>query len=302
MAINKSNLVKWIKMMSGRSKLHVNQGLGKNISKKNVLGYYNDLREKVKYEKKIRTDQVPLTQIENGKEVFFPTAIFQYGLGAYDLYLESNNDEYLERFITSAKWALNNQNPDGSWLNFYFSQPEHPYSCMSQGEGSSLLIRAFNKTKDKRYLDAAKNALDFMLKNLVYKNEKEVLNKELILMEYTNKSVVLNGWIFGIFGLFDYVIETKDALYENILHTGIKTIKKYIDKFDSGKWTFYNIDRTIIASRFYHKLHIAQLEALYFMTEEIEFKQIYTKWKEYDKSIIKRAKAFMTKVVQKIKE
>ena len=34
---------------------------------------------------------------------------------------------------------------------------------MSQGEGASLLLRAYAETKDIRYFNAAKKAIDFML-------------------------------------------------------------------------------------------------------------------------------------------
>jgi heparosan-N-sulfate-glucuronate 5-epimerase len=37
--------------------------------------------------KKLRCGEVPMTIVDTGEQIYFPIAVFQYGLGAYDLYL-----------------------------------------------------------------------------------------------------------------------------------------------------------------------------------------------------------------------
>lgn len=289
-------------MILGKSSLHVKQGVGAYISIDQLGGYYNDLRKKVSLTKVHNIDDIPLTVIETGKSVYFPTAIFQYGLGLYDLYLDKQNAEYFNAFLKISDWALNNQNENGSWNNFYFSMPDNPYSCMSQGEGASLLLRAYHQTKNSNYLFAAKNAIDFMLIDKKYGGVSDHSNGQLILLEYTNKDVVLNGWIFGIFGLIDIIKVTDDKLYKEAMKNSIETLSLKIKEFDNGYWSIYDLSNKIIASRFYHSLHIAQLQALFLITKNPIFSYYEDLFKKYDRNLFYRIRSFITKVIQKILE
>jgi hypothetical protein len=85
-------------MMLGRSSYHVNQDEGKLYSKNEIKGYYNNLTEKVtKYGKP--GELVPKTVVDTGEEIYFSIAIFQYGLAAYDLYLENDSSKMKEIVI-----------------------------------------------------------------------------------------------------------------------------------------------------------------------------------------------------------
>lgn len=90
MALSVYNIKKWFLMLTGRSILHVNQDLGRYFSAAEVKGYYNNLTEKVtRLQPLLDTEDLPTSPDESGGHVLFPVAIFQYGLGAYDLYLAS---------------------------------------------------------------------------------------------------------------------------------------------------------------------------------------------------------------------
>ena len=127
-------------MITGRSVSHVKQPIGKHYSKLTVEGYYNDLTRKVLRGK---GSLLPSEKVETGEVLTLPTEVFQYGLGAYDLYLTSKKAKYLEIFKECSYWAINNLVDNGSWNNFYFIYPNNPYSSMTQGEGASLLFRAW---------------------------------------------------------------------------------------------------------------------------------------------------------------
>ena len=289
-------------MLFGKSILHVNQTVGKYYSDTEISGYYNDLREKVIKDKKTKFGEVPMVTLDSGETVEFPTAIFQYGLGAYDLFLETKEEKYREICIIMAEWAMKNQSKDGGWSNFYFIYPNSPYSCMSQGEGSSLLLRAYNFTKDASFLTAAKKAIDFMLRDISDGGTAINISEGTALCEYTNKKIVLNGWAFGLFGLFDYMLFSKDIYYEQKFFDLISTLKKSLYKFDVGYWSYYNIDGSIMASRFYHKLHIALLSVLGVLSKDSFFISVSEKWKQYDANIFYRSKSFFIKAKQKIIE
>ena len=96
MAISKYKIKKWFKMIKGNSILHVNQGIGKYYERKNIKGYYNDLTEKITKDNLTREGELPKYPGEDGVNKIFPIGVFQYGLGAYDLYLATKEKKYLE--------------------------------------------------------------------------------------------------------------------------------------------------------------------------------------------------------------
>lgn len=301
MALNIYNIKKWIKMVTGYSVMHVNQNLGKKIKVRKIYGYYNNLTDKVLKDKNILNEVVlPLNETEDGKVVYFPIQIFQYGLGAYDLYLETNKSLYLEKFKLCVEWAMKNQLINGAWDNFSFVYEDAPYSAMCQGEGCSLLARAYSHYGEKKYYDAALRAIDFMLIPVTCGGTLIKDSENLIFLEYTNQDVVLNGWIFSLFGLYDAYLLSPD-IYKGVFDKSIDSLVNKINEFDNGFWSLYDLSGRI-TSPFYHNLHIAQLEALYLITENKEFMRISKKWKSYNKNKIYKIKAYLIKVIQKIKE
>lgn len=299
--LNMYNIKKWYKMLNGTSIRHVNQDVGKIYSKEEVSGYYNDLTEKVLKGENLQGLGIPKLKLANGEEVIFPIAVFQYGLGAYDLYLIEKKEIYLDKFKLTAEWALANQEENGAWNNFFFSSPKFPYSAMAQGEGASLLIRAYKQSGKIEYLEASKKAIDFMLMPIEDGGTTIYKDNEIFLQEFTNKPTVLNGWIFAVFGLFDYVKVCGDLGKKELLDRTINTIVVNLRNFDNGYWSMYDIDK-MITSPFYHDLHIAQLKVLYDLFGIEDFKKYYTKWTYYKTKRLYKTKAFMVKAYQKLTE
>ena len=122
---------KWTKMMTGNSISHVDQGVGKVYSINEIKGYYNNLIEKVTKREDLG-NKVPMSNVDTGEKIYFSIEIFQYGLGAYDLFLLNNDKKMLTKVKAAADWAVNNQQEDGSWRTFAYENPSHPYSSMAQ--------------------------------------------------------------------------------------------------------------------------------------------------------------------------
>ena len=302
MAITVYNLKKWYKMLIGQSIMHVDQNIGRIFLVDEIKGYYNDLTKKVTEDKEILySTRLPRNVIDNGDRVLFPTQIFQYGLGSFDLYLLKKEDIYLKKFKKCLEWAYETQQEDGAWNNFYFIHPKNPYSAMSQGEGASLLIRGFKLYKDEKYIKAANRAINFMLKHVSEGGTASFIGNEKVLLEYTHQPVVLNGLIFALFGLYDFILVSSNNKYKDIFYDYINSLKKLLPRFDNGYWSMYNCEG-MIASLFYHKLHIAQLYALYAITNENIFKEYAIKWERYLNTKYYKNKAFFVKVFQKILE
>lgn len=299
MAVTIYNLKKWFRMMRKKSIYHVNQPRGKAYSKTELKGYYNDLTEKVSRSECSQSYELPELEIPSGKRIHFSIGIFQHGLGAYDLFLLSGKKIYFDKFLLCADWAVSTQNKNGAWDTFSHESPDAPYSAMAQGEGISLLLRAFKETGNKLYGVAAEHAMKFMLceKNgLMISDGEQVYFKE-----YTDKPVVLNGWIFALFGLLDYCMVFEDETVYKLYHQSLATIAEHLCDYDTGYWSRYD-QKSLIASPFYHSLHIAQLEVLYDLTEKQVFQVYAQKWNRYTKQPFNKIRAFTLKAYQKIRE
>ena len=290
-------------MLCGKSLLHVNQELGKCFDTNGIKGYYNDLTEKVTRQPELLgNDALPQHPTKEGELVYFPVAIFQYGLAAYDLFLQTGDEQYKAKFRQCVEWTLANQEPSGAWNNFFFSYPEHPYGAMAQGEGASLLIRGYQESGDTRYLDAAQQAIDFMLTPLADGGTAVYEDTDIILLEYTHLPAVMNGWIFAWWGLYDYVKATHDdGIYRQRMEQSLLALEKRLNMFTETYWSKYDLDIRI-ASPFYHHLHIAQMQAMFQLTGHQIFDDFARRWQADEKNWLHKKRAFITKVFQKIKE
>ena len=294
-------IYKWSKMLLGNSIFHIRQERGNYYEKGRIRGYYSDLRHKVTGNTLLDNKGVPINITNENDTIYFPITIFQYGLGSYDLYLETGDKNYLDKFFKCIKWAVENQESNGGWETFTFKKSIDKYSSMAQGEGISLLTRAYKETNNKEYIEVARKALDFML--LPVENEGTTLYKnynEFTFEECTKYRTILNGVIFSIWGLLDYVIITKDNYYKDVLQKSVNHLANILNDFDCGYWSYYDLDGNL-TSPFYHDLHIEQLNVMYDLFKNNEFNYYAQKWDCYQKSYLKSKKAFILKVFQKLK-
>ena len=299
MGVSIYKIKKWYKMLTGQSITHVNQGVGLCYSKDAVSGYYNDLTEKI-----TRDDPsilVPKYYMDNGQEMFFSIGIFQYGLAAYDLYLKTQEQIYLDKLLACSDWAVENQQEDGGWKTFAHENPEQPYSSMAQGEGISMLIRAHLATGEAKYRDAAVKAKEFMLIPLSEGGTTNYQGGDVFFHEYAYCPLVLNGWIFSLWGLYDYCKFNADEQAQKVLEATLETLKKKLPEFDTGYWSMYE-DGKRICSPFYHDLHIAQLTVMYDLFGDEIYNEFAQKWDGYRKNFWNPKWAFVKKAWQKVME
>ena len=287
-------------MILGRSQYHVNQTEGVCYSIDDVAGYYNNLTEKITRFGS-QDNNVPEIIDGDGNKGYFSIAVFQYGLAAYDLLLLTDKQEYRIKFINCANWAVDNQNDMGAWKTFEHQNPAQPFSSMAQGEGISLLVRAYKDTAESKYLNAATKALTFLLTNRSDGGVCESDNDRLILYEYTYMPAVLNGWIFSAWGLLDYYKITGDKSIRHAWEKTVDSIITYLPMFDNGFWSKYDLD-TKLASPFYHRLHIAQMNVMYDLTRNDVFKFYAERWQKQSNNPMKKSLAFIIKAYQKIIE
>ncbi len=300
---NKLKLIKrWKDMLTGKSTFNVKQGVGRIYSATEIKGYYNDLTNKVSNNTVLDEDGIPVNTTIAGVKAYFPISIFQYGLGLYDLFLLENKEEYLDKFFKIANWAIENQENDGMWDCFakLRDKAHKTQSSMCQSQGVSVLLRAYTQKNEKKYFDAAKKAIDFMIKDVKDGGTCLYQDDSVIFQEYVSEYnlSVLNGWIFSIFGLYDFCLIEKEEKYRKILEKTIETLSQKIKEYDRKYWSNYDLKKTI-ASPAYHNLHIMQLQLLYDIFKKKEFKEFIDKWTKYENSKINRFRAIIVKLKQK---
>ena len=301
MSFNLHLLKKWTNMVLGKSIYHVDQGKGQFYSKEQVSGFYNDLRDKV--HKRNDSADIPMTVTDDGQTVYFPIEVAQYGLGAFDIYLEQKDKYFLNIAIDCADSLIDHQDDNGGWKTFEYIYPKHPYSSMAQSESACLFMRVYTVINEQKYLYAAKKALDFMLLPLEEGGTAKYDAMDIYLCEHTDPSrtVVLNGWIFSLWGLYDYSKLTGDKEITDAYVRTLRTLKKELSLYDCKYWSYYDKSNRM-TSPFYHKLHIAQLDVMYDITGDEIYKEYSLKWDKYQRSFFNPKRAFIKKAFQKLTE
>lgn len=299
-------LKRWIGIATGKNRVAVKQGEGRFYSKSEVLGYYNDLTGKINDQTLLDDNGIPVNIIEGGQKVYFPISIFQYALGLWDLYLETKDEDRKNHFLCLCQWIIEAQREDGSWNCFGpIGYKRLTVSSMGQGEAASVLLRAYRYTGEDKWLEAAKKAITFMLIDVEDGGTLLREGNDFILEEYANaygdKKSVLNGWIFSLFGLYDYLKLVQDEHVREIYCKSLNSLKKNLKHYDNGYWSMY--DRTgRLASPAYHDLHICLLNVLSDITEDNTFKMQARVFTQYQKSGVKKVRAIIKKIIQKLRD
>lgn len=244
-----------------------------------------------------------------------PIAISQYGLGNYNLFRRTGDLERRRKFMAVADWLVDNleQNPDDLWVwNHHFDWEYRTllkapwYSGLAQGQGISTLVRAHRVKGDSVYLDAARRAFEPFL---VATDQGGVAHIDeeghTWLEEYlvSPPTHILNGFIWASWGIYDYFLATGEPRARELFDQAIETIAANLRRYDIGFWSLYEQSGTrlkMIASPFYHTLHIVQLQVLHRLTGEEEFQRYALRWDNFSRSRVKKAMAIAYKAVFKL--
>jgi len=244
-----------------------------------------------------------------------PIAIAQWGLGNYNLYLQTADPGRRTRFLEASDWLCDHleQSRPGVWVwhhHFdweYRSRLKAPwYSGLAQGQGISLLLRAYRETGTHDYLKAALYTYAAFLKQVdeggvVFKDERgDFWIEEYIVRPPTH---ILNGFLWAIWGIYDYLLLTgEDSARELFIRT-TRTVLNNLDRYDLGFWSLYEQSGTrlrMLASPFYHRLHVVQLRIMYKLSGEEKFAMYADKWENYTRSYVKRTCALFYKSAFKL--
>ena len=299
MKVTKYQLTKWVRKYVIKTMTGFRQGVGQIYSKNEVAGYYNDLREKVLEGKPLAPEELPTSVADSGKEFLFTIGVMQYGLACYDLYLMEHDEAMKQKLYVCADWAVQAQDENGGWKTFDHIYPDAPYSAMAQGEGVSMLVRAYKESGREAYLEAAKKAFAFMLVPVEEGGVCISTETDLVFKEYMPRPVVFNGWVFALWGVYDLMKQTGEPQVKAAYEKSLRTLERWLPEYDTGYWSRYDREERI-ASPQYHKLMIDQMAVMYDLTGHEIFETYLGKFEKYRDSFWCSKWAFVVKAAQKI--
>jgi len=222
---------------------------------------------------------------------------------------------YKDRFLTNATWLLHHLHftPSGTYLwpshfDFHYFRPlKAPwYSGLAQGQGLSVLVRAYHETREDRFLLAAQKVLETLsipigAGGVTYRDA----NGDIWIEEYLvdPPTHILNGFIWALWGVFDYCLLTGEPAVRKIFDALAQTILTHLPRYDAGFWSYYELTPQrikSISSSLYHRLHIIQLQIMNRMTGHVAFAEYATRWQEYYSNVAYRGLASAYKIGFKV--
>ncbi|MBT4828410.1 MAG: hypothetical protein HON82_07555, partial [Candidatus Marinimicrobia bacterium] len=147
---------------------HGEPHINPNIETESLGQYYMLFHNKAKYEGQCAGNGIPMLDYQGVIGLQYnPIAIAQWGLGNYNIWHGNKSENVYRNFLNCANWLVENleENKDGYkvWMHYfdfeYRDTLKSPwYSGLAQGQGISVLVRAYKETHQEKYKNAAHEA------------------------------------------------------------------------------------------------------------------------------------------------
>jgi len=202
---------------------------------------------------------------------YMPSRIAGYALAHWNLHRRGALGA-AERFGVAADWFA--AQPGGAFMHdLPIEGMAVPWpSCLAQGEGLSVLVRAWRLTGDRRFLDQARAALPMLERPVTCGGVASRLpDGSFFVEEYPGgrHRHVLNGALFAVVGLDDLARLSGEpepgaqAQRDRLL----AALSRNLALWASGDWSVYSVERAALGARnactlHYQLVHVALLEHL----------------------------------------
>lgn len=199
-----------------------------------------------------------------------------------------------EFFIKLSDWIVDNvrllngryhliYNFDWPYKGYVNNSLKAPwYSGLTDGYAIVLLLRAYDVTKNVKYLDVADKLYLSTITPIFDGGSLNFLDGKMWIEEYVDPKIgdyskmsyVLNGMIYGTYGIisYEYYRNIKDGYSKNL----IESIFFNLDKFYHSGWSFYDLIGNSSNLK-YHRIHKALLDELIEFTKFM-YPDIYEKY------------------------
>lgn len=145
---------------------------------------------------------------------------------------------------------------------FHFDGGAPPWtSGLSQGTALQALARAYSRTHEAEYLDAATEALGvFRTPPPEGVLERASGGSHYLEYTYARGEHILNGFIQSLVGLYEYAKLTGDPEGQALFEAGDAEARAETPRYDTGSWSLY--DQHVESDLSYHELLAEFLEHL----------------------------------------
>ena len=281
------------------------------------LDYFMRFAGKAQYRGPFDATGVPLLDYHgNIGRQYNPIAVAQYGLARLNAWTASDAAADRAAWIASADWLATKMRPNRHGVHVWMHDFDWPYrqrleapwySGLAQGAGLSLLVRAARATQREKYATAAHVAfepfrLDVSNGGVLATDAKGDLWIEEYIVD--PPSHILNGFIWALWGVLAYAEWSGCAAAHDLWTHAVGTLTRRLPDFDSGWWSLYEArheGREMLASRYYHTLHITQLRVMERLTGIGSFGLFALRFQRYLNRPSSRARAFARKAIFKLR-
>jgi heparosan-N-sulfate-glucuronate 5-epimerase len=255
--------------------------------------YWMTFAGKARYQGPFDADGVPLLDYRGDIGVQYnPIAIAQYGLARYNQSCETTaaaapaadgtHASPMASAFAVATWLAKSLRPNAHGIPVWMHHFDWPYrqtlrapwySGLAQGCGLSMLVRAAaastGTSRGASFGAAAHEAFRSMLLPvadggvLATDSQGHTWIEEYLV---DPPSHILNGFIWALWGVRDYGQWARSAPAEELWQSGVRTLEARLASYDTGWWSLYELPppgaEHMLASQYYHRLHITQLRVL----------------------------------------
>ena len=296
--------------MSGiRNSIYLGVG---NISNDSFLGkYYQNIAPGIVHIEegifaKLDENGIPYLPKENSR-YYAAVLIIQYGLMNIDLYLDSQNASFLETTKKCIEYLENKKETLGDsivWKSPFserYNLPDGWVSGMYQGQAISLYLRYYQITKENQFLETAElvfNSFKYTVEEGGFMRHDSEGN--LWFEEYPTKepSLVLNGFLYSMLGLFDLYRVTQRQDVHEVWLSCVNTLENSLHKYDLRYWSVYDQMKEELVSFYYQKnVHVPLMEIMYGITGKEIFDYYKRKW---ERNLSNPLHGLITKIMYRV--
>lgn len=186
----------------------------------------------------MRREPIEYTFIESKAFITYENEVLELDRGYPKDELVFSKDIVYDRTIKSMDWLIKNMNEDGSFLYFYDPYKNtvvdylHPkmvdplYNNILRHSGGTItLLRGYELSRNKLYLEKAKDSIDFLISTF----KTHTYKKEFACYPFFNQKSKLGGAGIGLVAIMHYYMHTKDERYRKELDGLVRHILSRVD-------------------------------------------------------------------------
>ncbi len=234
-----------------------------------------------------------------------PAYISWWGLRNLKQYLLSNDRRFLDLFKQQVQWLFIHKKKwvegipvwtyDFDWQEGKTFLKAPWISAMSQGLAISCLIRAFRLERNQPLLETAYRASAIFALDIEKGGIRSIENGKVFYEEYPAYPLmkILDGFVFGLLGLYDLVEETQDPSIRHLFDEGIEGFISHLDHWNyRNVWTWYG-NHGILSPPEYHQLNTVLTHVLYQIRPDPRLQFFCRAWNSDQKNLFQKMKTFL---------